>query len=199
MKPVVHLLTAPEDAIHIGELSDHGTEGRDACRAALRELRDHRYVRQWREKYLNEQKKMVFVTVTEVGDTPLPGKCPAHPGTCGPVSTGSATPPTPQEPRSPLLATATTGRGEKTSSSLSSGVAGRVATGWQTKAKTPSRREMAKGVTADLQPSPPCGSRPPTSGPREGLGNLWGGPDGPEGHAVRLVGLLTYSWDSGRR
>ena len=65
------LLTYDNDTlISTADLPNYGTEGRDAVRAALAELRVHGYVSQHREAYTDQKGRQLWMTVTEISDVP---------------------------------------------------------------------------------------------------------------------------------
>jgi len=67
------LLTFEDDTlISTADLPQHGTEGRDAIRTALAELREFGYVQQTRYSYIDDHNRVLWAWETTIGDVPLP-------------------------------------------------------------------------------------------------------------------------------
>ena len=62
-----------ETLISTADLPMHGTEGRDAIRSSLRELREHRYLSQERYSYTDVLGRLLWGMDTVVSDVPFPG------------------------------------------------------------------------------------------------------------------------------
>jgi len=68
------LLTFEDDTlISTADLPQHGTEGRDALRKALGELKEFDYVRQTRYSYVDDLGRTLWAWETTIGDVPFPG------------------------------------------------------------------------------------------------------------------------------
>jgi hypothetical protein len=70
-----------ETLISTADLPQHGTEGRDAIRSALAELREFSYVRQTRYQYKDDRGRVLWAWETVVSDAPLPS--PENPSSVG--------------------------------------------------------------------------------------------------------------------
>lgn len=82
------LLTYDNDTlISTADLPSHGTEGRDALRTALAELREFSYVRQTRYPYQDDRGRTLWAWETVVSDSPLPS--PENPSSVGSISPGN--------------------------------------------------------------------------------------------------------------
>jgi len=62
-----------ETLISTADLPMHGTEGRDAIRSSLRELREYRYLSQERYSYTDVLGRLLWGMDTVVSDVPFPG------------------------------------------------------------------------------------------------------------------------------
>lgn len=62
-----------ETLISTADLPMHGTEGRDAIRSSLRELREYRYLSQERYSYTDSLGRLLWGMDTVVSDVPFPG------------------------------------------------------------------------------------------------------------------------------